>query len=47
VILFRSQRSALAAAVVFTAAAAVCWRDAYEGRGRRRPLWTKAAGVIL
>lgn len=45
--LFHSQRSALAAAVVLTAAAAVCWHDAYEKRGRRRPLWSKIAGAVI
>lgn len=46
-ILFRSQRAALAAALVFTGAAALAWHDAYERRGRRRPLWTKLAGAAL
>lgn len=46
-ILFPSQRVALAAAVVLTAAAAAAWHDAYEKRGRKRPFWTKLAGVAL
>lgn len=45
--MFRSRRVAVAAAVLFTAAAALAWRDAYDQRGRRRPLWTKALGGIL
>jgi hypothetical protein len=47
VILFRSQRTALAAAVVLTAAAGLAWHDAYEKRGQKRPFWTKLAGVVM
>jgi hypothetical protein len=47
VILFPSQRVALAAAVILTAAAGLAWHDAYETRGRRRPMWTKLAGIAL
>lgn len=46
-ILFRSQRAALAAALVLTGAAALAWHDAYEQRGRKRPLWAKLAGAAL
>lgn len=46
-IIFPSQRVALAAAVILTAAAGLAWHDAYEKRGRRRPLWTKLAGAAL
>lgn len=45
--MFRSHRTALAAAVVLTAAAAVCWHDAYERRGRRRPWLAKIAAAAL
>lgn len=46
-ILFPSQRVALAAAIILTVAAAAAWHDAYEKRGQRRPLWTKIAGAVL
>lgn len=45
--LFRNHHHAIAAAVILTAAAGVAWHDAYERRGRRRPLWTKLAGAAL
>jgi hypothetical protein len=47
VTLFHSQRTALAAALLLTAAAGVCWHDAYDRRGRRRPLWSKVAGAVM
>lgn len=45
--MFHDRRFALAAAVILTAAAGLAWRDAYETRGRRRPIWAKLAGAAL
>ncbi|MFD9242754.1 hypothetical protein ACFV0D_12640 [Streptomyces sp. NPDC059556] len=45
--LFRRQQHAVVAAVALTAAAGLCWWDAYERRGNRRPFWTRVAGVVI
>lgn len=40
------QRAAILAAILFTAAAAWCWRDAYTRRGKDRPLWSRVLGLV-
>ncbi|MFE7413129.1 hypothetical protein [Streptomyces laurentii] len=44
--LFRRQQHATAAALILSVAAGLCWYDAYEKRGARRPFWTRLAGVV-